>query len=168
MKRLFILLLGVFVTISVYSQDDIVLKGQMAPDFTLKTDKGNLKLSDLKGKVVLVNFFATWCGPCRQELPEVQTKIWDKYKNNPSFSLLIIARQQTRQEVNDFKIQSKFTMPFYVDTDRSIYSLYAKQYIPRNYLIDKNGKVIYLSQGYSVEEFANLLKTIETELGETP
>jgi len=148
----------------IVAQDDIVLKGQPAPDFILKTDTGTIQLSKLKGRVVLVNFFATWCGPCRQELPEIQKKIWDKYKNHPAFALLIIARQQSQQEVNEFKMKEMFPMPFYADTDRSIYNLYAKQYVPRNYLIDKNGIVQYKSQGYSKADFAELLRKLDKML----
>lgn len=168
MKKYLIILLCALAVMSVeaQAQDDIVLTGQKAPDFTLKTANPKIKLSDLKGKVVLINFFATWCGPCRQELPEVQTKIWNKYKNHPAFSLLIIAREQTMKEVNDFKVKNKFTMPFYADTDRSIYSLYAKQYIPRNYLIDKNGVVVYQSMGYTEEDFAKLLAALEKAIAE--
>ena len=164
-KTLFLLQLALLISFSAFSQDDIVLVGQKAPDFVLKTDKGNLKLSDLKGKVVLINFFATWCGPCRTELPELQTNIWEKYKDNPAFRLMIIGREQTQQEGNEFKASFKYLMPFYADPDRSVYKLYANQYIPRNYLIDRNGVVVYASNGYSAEEFAKLVEMVGKILG---
>lgn len=164
MKQIFLFIIFSVITLTVNAQDDILLNGQQAPDFILKTDKGSIHLSELKGKVVLINFFATWCGPCRAELPEVQSKIWNKYKSNPKFELLIIGRQHTQQEVNSFKAENKYTMPFYADPDRNIYSLFAKQYIPRNYLIDATGKVVFTSQGYTPEDFQNLLKALESLL----
>lgn len=159
-KTLFLISLALFVSLTAFSQDDIVLVGQKAPDFSLKTEKGEIKLSELKGKVILINFFATWCGPCRAELPVLQAKIWEKYKDNSNFSFLIIGRQHTQQEVDAFKATNKYLMPFYADPDRSVYKLYANQYIPRNYLIDKNGVVVYKSQGYTAEEFDVLISTI--------
>lgn len=159
-KTLFLISLAFLISFTAFSQDDIVLLNQKAPDFTLKTEKGEIKLSELKQKVVLINFFATWCGPCRAELPVLQAKIWDKFKDNPNFTLLIIGRQHTQQEVDAFKETNKYEMPFYADPDRSVYKLYANQYIPRNYLIDKNGVVVYKSQGFTPEEFDQLVETV--------
>lgn len=141
--------------------EDIALKGSLAPNFTVRQKDASVQLSDLKGKVVLVNFFATWCGPCMKELPLLQKTIWDKYKDNPNFNLIIIGRGHTAEEMDTFKASKKYTMPFYPDFDKSIYNLYASKYIPRNYLIDKNGVIVYTSMGFTREDFEKLTEEVD-------
>jgi len=142
-------------------QTSLVQLNQTAPEFSFTTSDGKkAKLSDYKGKVILINFFATWCGPCMVEMPLLQTEIWDKLKDNPNFALLSIGRDHSQEEINKFIEKKKFTFPIYADKGKIIYSLFATQYIPRNYLIDKSGKVVYASTGFSTEEFEDLKKTI--------
>ncbi|MDN3693441.1 TlpA disulfide reductase family protein [Chryseobacterium tructae] len=149
--------------ISSFALSQEIVENQALPDFSILTEKGLLKSSDLKGKVVLINFFATWCGPCLQELPHLQSEVWDKYKNNSQFSLLVIGREHSQREIEAFKIKKGYNLPMYADEKRSVYSLFAKEYIPRNYIINKEGKVVYTSVSYDEEEFKNMLNKL-TEL----
>lgn len=145
-----------------YMKTSVVQLKQTAPEFSLTTSDGKkVQLSDYKGKVILINFFATWCEPCMIEMPLLQKEIWNKLKDNPDFVLLSLGRDHSQEEINKFIKQKKFTFPIYADTGKVIYSLYAKQYIPRNYLIDKKGEVIYTSTGFSMEEFEDLKTTID-------
>lgn len=151
-------------TTTLFSQDEFTLvkTGETAPDFTFESAPGKTqKLSDLKGKIVWINFFATWCGPCRQELPHLQKEVYDKYKDNPDFVLIILGREHKWEEVNKFKTEQGFTMPFYPDPERKVFSLYANQNIPRNFIIDKDGKVAYSSIGFEPEEFEKIKKKVE-------
>jgi peroxiredoxin len=153
--------------ISVFAQDEFTLVkvGDTAPDFSFSTENGQTKkLSDLKGKVVWINFFATWCGPCRQELPHLQEEVYDKLNNNKNFVLLIFGREHDWATVNKFKTEQKYTMPFYPDMERKIFSLYAKQNIPRNFIIDKDGKVAVSSTGFTEKEFAELVAKVNEML----
>ncbi|MCL1821443.1 MAG: TlpA family protein disulfide reductase, partial [Prolixibacteraceae bacterium] len=137
------------------------------PDFSYQTGNGTeKKLSDLKGKVVLITFFATWCGPCRAELPHIQKEIYNRLKDNADFELLIIGREHSRDEVNQFKTEQQFAMPFYPDEERKIYSLYAQQSIPRNFVVDKNGKIAYLSIGFNKAEFEKMKAKIDRLLAD--
>ena len=139
--------------------------GDFAPGFTFQIEKGKeMKLENYKGKIVLINFFATWCPPCRLELPLVQKQIWEKYKDNPHFALLVIGREETWDKVLAFKAADNYTFPILPDEQRKIYGLYATQTIPRNFLIDKDGKIIYQSTGYSEEEFGQMVKLLEEKL----
>jgi peroxiredoxin len=139
--------------------------GDKAPIFTCKTiDNKTVDISRLRGKIILINFFATWCGPCNQELPFLQKNIWDKYKNNPAFELVILGREHTEKEVSDFVKSKKFTMPFAPDPKREIFKLYATQSIPRNIIIGKDGKIIFQSIGYSDTEFRKMETFLAEEL----
>ena len=145
-------------------QATLVKDGMMAPDFTVEMfDGSTVKLSDLKGKVVLLNFWATWCPPCRAELARVEKDIIEKFKGK-DFVFIPVSRGEKREAVAAFREKMGYTFPMGLDTDSSIYGKYAITYIPRNFLIDKNGKVVKASIGYDEAEFAELVKLIEKQL----
>jgi peroxiredoxin len=139
--------------------------GDTAPafDFNLTKDQ-TANLKDYKGKIVMLNFFATWCAPCRKELPRVQKEIWEKYKDNPKFALFIFDREEGWNIVLPFKEKNQFTLPIFPDEGRKVFSLYATQFIPRNVLIDENGRIIYQSMGYDENEFKKLLGLLAVRL----
>ncbi len=145
--------------VSLFAQDEatLVKQGQKAPDFLFEIVPGKTKkLSDFKGKVVWINFFATWCPPCRKELPHLQKEVYDKYKNNKDFVLIILGREHKWDEVNKFKTEQGFTMPFYPDPERKVFSKYATQNIPRNFIIDKEGNIAVSSTGFTEKEFEEI------------
>jgi peroxiredoxin len=147
------------------AETTLVKVGQTVPEFSYKTPDGKtINMKDLRGKLVLINFFATWCGPCRQELPHIQNEIFDQYKNNPKFQLLIFGREHNDEEVQKFKAENKYTMPFYADPERKIYGLFASQFIPRVFLVSRNGKVLFNSVGFNEKEFGQLKELIANEL----
>jgi len=168
MKKIFLFIIAVYCNYSFgqeakndYMTTSFVQLKQAAPEFSFTTTHGKTaKLSDYKGKIILINFFATWCGPCMVEMPLLENELWNKFKDNPNFVLLSFGRDHSQEEINKFIDQKKFTFPIYPDKGKIIYSLFAKQYIPRNYLIDQNGKVVYASTGFSPDEFQELKGTI--------
>lgn len=136
-------------------------QGTVAPDFTVEMFEGkSVKLSDLRGKVVLVNFWATWCPPCREELTRVQKEIIDRFAGE-EFVFLPISRGEEEHTVAAFRKRMGYTFPMGLDPDQRIFRRYATNYIPRNFLIDREGKVVLASIGYDKAEFAHLVQTIE-------
>ncbi len=168
MKKYLILTLFVFVALLTNAQDkngEIVNVGDQMPAFTIVNDNGNQTASSsLKGKVVLISFFATWCPPCQKELAEVQSTLWPKYKDNKDFALLVIGREHTDADLQKYNEKKGFTFPLYPDKNRSIYGSFAKNLIPRCYLVDKSGKIIYATKGFKEEDFTELMKKIEEAL----
>ena len=142
----------------------LVKAGDKAPDFTVEMfGGGKTDLAELKGKVVLLNFWATWCPPCRQELARVQSDVIDRFAGR-DFVFLPISRGETHQTVAAFREKTGYTFPMGLDPSQTVYDRYASNYIPRNFLIDRNGKVVLASVGYAPEEFDEMIKTIEKTL----
>jgi thiol-disulfide isomerase/thioredoxin len=120
-------------------------------------------MGDLQGHVLVLNFFATWCGPCQQELPHLQA-IWDEFQSNGDFRMLVVACRESDDVVNAFRQKHGFTFPIASDQDRGVYSKFASQYIPRTYLISRQGAIVYQSAGYYEQELVKLKKLIRKEL----
>ena len=138
--------------------------GEQAPDFTLPTIFGSpFKLSDHRGKVVLVNWFATWCPPCIEEMPHLQKEVWEKFRG-PDFTMVSIAREETLQIVRPFVLENALTWPIALDVTREAFAKYAEAYIPRNHVIDREGKIIFQSQGFDKKEFAAMIEVIRKEI----
>ena len=149
------------------SQSDsttLVKVGDPAPDFSVALfDGSHLTLSELRGKVVLLNFLATWCPPCRQELTRVQKDLIDRFAGR-DFLFLPVSRGEKRSDVAAFREKTGYTFPMGLDSTRTIYDRYATNFIPRNYLIDRDGRIITATIGYSPEEFDELIAAIERAL----
>ena len=147
----------------------VVRLGEKAPDFEMTlTDGSKMKLSDQRGKIVMLQFTASWCGVCRKEMPFIESDIWQKYKDHPSFALFGIDRDEPLERVKDFVRQTKVTYPLGLDPGADIFAKYAdrKAGITRNVLIDKDGKIIMMTRLYNEDEFASLCKKIEELLME--
>lgn len=142
--------------------------GDSAPEFSVVADDGSsVESSSLRGKVVVLNFFATWCGPCIQELPHLD-KLWNEFRKNEEFSMIVIGREETPQAVAEFKSKRGLTLPMAADPDRGVFNRYATERIPRTYVISRDGKIIYQTTGFSPleqpNEINNLRELIVREL----
>ena len=147
----------------------IVRLGEVAPDFEMElTDGQKVKLSDLRGKVVMLQFTASWCGVCRKEMPFIESDIWQKHKANPNFALYGVDRDEPVETVKAFAEKTGVTYPLALDPGADHFAKYAdrKAGITRNVLIDKTGKIVMLTRLYNEEEFASLCKKIDEMLAE--
>lgn len=145
----------------------IVWVGEMAPDFTITlTDGKQVSLSSLRGKVVMLQFTASWCGVCRKEMPFIEKDIWLKHKDNTNFALIGIDRDEPLDKVLAFAKSTGVTYPLGLDPGADIFAKYAlrESGITRNVLIDKEGKIVKLTRLYNEEEFASLVQMINEML----
>lgn len=145
----------------------IVKVGEMAPDFTITlTDGKQVSLSSLRGKVVMLQFTASWCGVCRKEMPFIEKDIWLKNKNNPDFALLGIDRDEPLDKVLAFAKSTGVTYPLGLDPGADIFAKYALREagITRNVLIDREGRIVKLTRLYNEEEFTSLVNQIDEML----
>jgi len=166
MKKLILISL-VFLTplLSRARQADTTKIGDTAPAFNFSISKDQkVNIKDYRGKIVVINFFATWCAPCQLELPRVQKEIWEKYKDNPKFSLFIFGLEQGWNAVLSFKEKNQYTFFMLPDKGRKVFSHFKIQSIPRNVVLDEDGKIIYQSVGYSEKDFNELLNLLAERL----
>lgn len=134
--------------------------GQMAPDFTVATmDGGKFTLSEQKGRVVLINWFATWCPPCKEEMPHLQTEVWEKF-GAEGLVMISVAREETADVVAPFIKKYKVTWPFGLDPERTAYAKYAEAYIPRNTVVGPDGSIIFQSNGFEKVDFEAMIVAI--------
>jgi len=150
------------------NQEEEQNKEQLYPaiDFTLKDQYGNTHtLSDYKGKTVFLNFWATWCPPCRAEMPDIQ-KIYEFYKKDEDDSLVILGvagpsqgQEKSKQGVIDFLEENGYTYPVLMDMTGEQFMNYGVYALPTTYMIDKDGNVFgYVSGQISEEMMRSIIK----------
>jgi peroxiredoxin len=138
---------------------------QPAPDFTLKTLSGeNLKLSEQAGNVVLVNFWASWCGPCRKEMP-LLNDLHNKYKAL-GFAVWGVNVEEQSREARSFLADSPVDFPILLDNTNSVSKLYGVIAMPTTVVIGRNGSLRYVHKGYQVgdeEKYRKIVKKLVRE-----
>lgn len=123
------------------------LTGQSAPDFALKSATGeNLRLSEYRGDVVMINFWATWCGPCRKEMPLLE-QIQKKYAPL-GFTMLGVNVEEDTTMMEAFLKDVPVTFPILLDPANGVSKLYDVAAMPSTVIVDRKGNVRYLHQGY--------------------
>ena len=151
----------------VYENNYLVKVGDIAPDFTLKLADGTeFTLSKNRGKVVMLQFTASWCGVCRKEMPFIEKDIWQRHKDNSDFVLVGIDREEPLETVMKFAESTGVTYPLALDTNADVFASYAerKAGITRNILIDKDGRIVMLTRLFNEDEFNALVQKIDAML----
>jgi len=174
MKKIFVAFLSAILLNSfINAQDKVVYKdgylvktGDQAPDFMINEAGGkSYKLSDLHGKVVMLQFTASWCSVCRQEMPFIEREIWKPGKES-GLAVIGIDRDEPVDKVLKFKKDIGVSYPLALDPGSDIFGLYALKEagVTRNVIIDRNGKIIFLTRLFDTEEFNRMKKIISAEL----
>lgn len=141
--------------------------GQPAANFTLpdlRDTNTQQQLSQYRGKVVLVDFWAAWCGPCRKSMPMLE-ELYQKHKDS-GFTILAISLDDSIQTATRFASQFQTTYPLLIDSQADIADLYQVIGMPTSYLIDRDGKVIWKHQGFKPADMKKISQQVETALNE--
>jgi peroxiredoxin len=141
------------------------LAGQAAPDFVLKSASGNnLRLSEYRGEVVMINFWATWCGPCRQELPLLD-ELYGRY-NKVGFSLLGVNIDDDSSKAMQMVEELGVSFPVLFDKQKEVSKLYAVEAMPVTVLVDREGTIRHIHHGYKPGYEQDYLNEIRSLLRE--
>lgn len=168
MKTLYFIFALFFLSPALMAQKDnrgyLVEIGDMAPDIEIRYTDGTIrKLSDLRGKVVMLQFTASWCGVCRREMPFIEKDIWQKHKNDSAFALIGIDLKESREKTLKFAQDLKITYPLTLDPEGTSFYRYAEKNagVTRNIIVGKDGRIVYLTRLYDPVEFKEMTKVID-------
>lgn len=145
----------------------IVKVGDMVPQFDLHLlDGSKVPVSSLKGKVVMLQFTASWCGVCRKEMPFIEKDIWLKLKENPEFALYGIDLKEDAETTAKFADLIPVTYPLTLDLEGKTFELFCAKGagVTRNIILDREGKIIMLTRLFDETEFNSMVELINAEL----
>lgn len=120
--------------------------GDVAPNFKLETLNGEkVELRDLRGKVVLINFWGTWCKPCQEEMPAIQ-KVYDKYKEE-GFEVLAVNLGESELAITKFRDSTNVDFPILKDKDSLVTEIYGVYLLPASFFINRDGEIVKTFEG---------------------
>lgn len=148
----------------------IVKVGDQAPDdFELQLTNGQkTSLKQLRGKIVILQFTASWCSVCRREMPHLESDVWKAYQNK-NVVLVGVDRDEPLEKVQKFHDDMQITYPLALDPGADIFARFAvkKSGVTRNVVIDPTGKIVFLTRLYSEDEFSQMVKAIDKLAAQT-
>lgn len=163
MKKIIVIISVLFLCLAMQAQVQYN-EGDVVENITLVNLEGDtVNIEDLRGKVVYLNFFATWCVPCIKEMNMIQEKMQDELKDE-EFYFISLGRNHKPENLVKFKKNKAYTFNMGADTNKEIFSKFSKKGIPLNVVINKKGKVVLNKTGFSEVSFKKMLKRINREL----
>mgnify|MGYP003662761708 FL=1 len=161
MKKMLIVMFAIVGLSAAFTASAVDLD-ETVPDFTLKAmDGSNMRLEELRGQVVLINFWASWCGPCRQEMPILQ-KIHDRYESM-GFTVLGVNVDEKQDKARRIVERLKVNFPLLLDTDQYVSEAFDVNAMPFSVLVGRDGKINYIHRGYKPGDenlYVNRLKAL--------
>jgi peroxiredoxin len=144
----------------------IVNVAEKSPDFILDFPDGSqISLKDLKGQVTLLQFTASWCSVCREEMPHIEKEIWKVYKNM-GLNVIGIDRDEPAEVVTSFAKEVQVTYPLALDPGADIFALFADRDsgVTRNIILGPDGKIVFLTRLFEIQEFNKMKRVIHNLL----
>ena len=138
--------------------------GDTVPDFTMMLINGKkVSSKDWQGKVVMLQFTASWCGVCRKEIPFIERDIWLKNKRNPNFLLFGVDRDEPLEKVKRYQKEMAISYPLAIDPNADVFGIFAdkKAGVTRNVIIDQKGKVVFMTRLFKEAEFKEMVRVID-------
>jgi len=155
---------GVFAAMNIHTLTKVAGNPD-APDFNLEDQDGNfMKMSDFKGKVVIINFWATWCPPCRKEMPSMQ-RAWEKLKQEGIVMLAINVGEDSDQ-IFAFTAEYPVEFPLLMDRDSSVVRQWNVRGLPTTYIVNPAGKIVYQAIGdreWDSDEIMNQIRRLKKD-----
>ncbi len=149
---------GVAVTLSAHASS--VPLSEPAPDFTLKTLNGpNLRLEEYRGQVVLINFWASWCGPCRQEMP-ILDRLHQRYEDT-GFAVWGVNVEGETAPAQKIVDKTNVTFPVLIDEGQAVSEMYDLEAMPSTVVVDRDGVVRYVHRGYKPGDEAKYVEVVK-------
>lgn len=139
----------------------VAVIGDQCPSFTVQMlDGDEISIDSLRGKTVLINFWATWCPPCNEEMTRVEKEIVERFAGE-EFVFLPISRGEKPEVVKTWRTKKGYKFDIGLDIATEIFPQFARTGIPRNYLIGPDGTIVYYEVGYAPQPFNEMVKKIE-------
>jgi len=133
---------------------------EAAPDFTLKSLEGsNLRLNEYRGQVVLINFWASWCGPCRQEMPLLD-RLHHRYEDT-GFAVLGVNVEGVAEPAQEIVSKTNVTFPILIDDGQKVSEMYNLQAMPSTVVVDRDGVIRYIHHGYKPGDEAKYVEVVK-------
>ena len=166
--RIFLSFIFFLLSINSFSQNNMnrgykVKVGDLAPEINLKLLDGQLVTNEsLIGKVVVIQFTASWCSVCIKEMPHLEKEVWQRFKDD-DFILIGVDLKEEFQVVEEFINKTKVTYPFTIDKDGSFFESFTlpKAGVTRNIVLDKSGKISFLTRLFDQKEFQEMIEHID-------
>jgi peroxiredoxin len=155
-----VLTLGFTIALASTASASTVKVSEQAPDFTLKTLNGpNLRLEEYRGQVVLINFWASWCGPCRQEMP-ILDRLHQRYEDT-GFAVLGVNVEGDPKPAQKIVDKTNVTFPVLIDEGQAVSELYELEAMPSTVVVDRDGVVRYVHRGYKPGDEAKYVEVVK-------
>ncbi len=143
----------------IFDEYSYLSPGDSFPGVEIEPVDGDEVITWGSDRIILLNFFIVPCKHCKKMLEYIQENIWPEFQESGGY-FVCIGREHSKAEVREFRDQGNYLVPFAADPDRSIYEQFAQKKVPRNYLFDKEGQLVYQTRGFDLDQLSTLGKIL--------